>query len=1023
MITRTKTLSILGNPATEKPFLWRTGKVQQNAQDKGDGRWSIPNSGFTSQLKYKTVSGRFSGGLRGYNFTRSVTVDGWVTGASPHLKEQPHIWLRENETTDGERNVVSNSSGATAAIDGSATQWTAGTGCSIESYDPYVYSPTNTCIMLTRTSTTGMLSMTQANALVVGQRYKIVAHNERPSCTGVKTYKIGDDTGNQGTYVLFQNARPQRGSAQIDNGVMLGLGTFVASSTTLRIWTTDSTWAAGGDSLPVWGLDIRDAGSSPIEVWLCNEGDSVYFETLQELQAAAVAAINVVSSLTYDLDDSGDLILDSQNYCAAMMGPVPFVCGWGFYSSQAKRASALVDHRTGEIDTTPYLPEFAMDRATKGTSGPDGRVYNFENFSYYSGDIDDAKIYLDMANHHVLHIRPRAGSVPLFSLIEEDRPKNEQFVKNYSSCEYFWQASAAGKVSFSGRVMWPTSDAGTVVKYVGLSGLPAASGDKIDIQNGCSFYCDDSTDEGDGRYYMTVYSLDRFDNSTQTAGEVVYKKYCWYWCSGWMGREDEVSNGTDVTIEELKSDPHLLIDSSEINVDNPVDLLKQLLGDNTTDYGVPSAYQCTTISDIFGLSSSDRELIEWDKLRELVETSPVTGVKYSLKVPVSSATSESKSVDILSLLQAVCITHGISMIWGYQEAQRSWVLGFQRNDAETIAGAINSGSVIDSSNDVSTAPTIINGGSFSYSGISAAYKSDTLEGTNTFNSTDGTGRVQHSSGSTVLKVQDDLTLVPIGSAAQTSVRNMLQEQLLRLSNISHKLRSELKLSSSVLLNVGAQCVVDLPYLQNPNTGARGDGPQTARCESMMIDLGVTARVNAELTVSRLQLQGISPSMLITTWTRTDDTVSVTGLATDSAEFSDYEKTGLTDLATFGCWSYSKARGLYKRDDTCGAYQCYLFEADNPFLTTGASRNVWTCTIAQPTAANLAAGTASIEIVSSQSASFPESSDGKTYCLCFSEKDRANIAPCQIQLYGWYGDANGICTDSASAESKGIVIGA
>jgi len=1012
-ITRTKTLTILGNPATEKPFLWRTGKVQQNAKDGGGGDWSIPHSGFTSQLKYKAASGRFNGMLNGFHFTRGETdSDGWVVGSSPAVKEQPHIWLIESDINSQLDNVVLNPVGASA----SAAGWTAGTGTTVISVSPYAPSVTGTAIRLQRSSTDGKISARQNGILVVGVRYRVKTTIDF-SISSLRTLKIGDDSEETGSFCRIKNTSIDPEVGWSDRGVQI-TEYFTATTTNFLIISSSTAWTSS-DYISIIGLEVVPVSSVPLEIWLCSEGtsNSVSFDTIEDLRVAALAAINTASDLTYELDDDGDLILASETYTAHMIGPVPFVAGWGWFSSPEKRSACMTEMVEGE--TTGSAPQFALWRAEKSTQGPTKTKYNFE--IYRLANANDVYTYLELKNKYVLHVRARADEKPIRNKVIGD--DTETFVKNHSDCAYYYYMAAVNRAGPSAVLRkWPILEDGRIIQYAALSGFPAAVGDKIEIQNGPNFYCYSNSDLGDGTSLMNVYSY--YNNSdTQKIGYIRNSRQALYWANGWIDYSDEVLNGSDTATAPNETDPHMIIDASETTATNPVDLIKQLLGDNTRDFGVPKSYQCTTVQDIFGLTASDRNLIEWAKLRKLIESqkSSMGGVEYSLKVPVGQGEKGAKEIDILALLQGVCITHGISMVWRYKESQRSWVLGFQANDAETFATSINGGTFIDTSKDVLSKPTAINGGDFSYSGISAEYKSDSADGKATYDITDGTGRVQHGFGGKILKVSDDLTFVPVGSSAFLSVRNRLQEQLLRLSFQAHRMRAELKLSTAVMLKVGAGCVAELPYLLNPRSGSRG-GLQSCTCESINIDLGGRARVNAELSVSRLQLSGISPSMIIDTWARTDSVIAVTGLPTDSAEFSDYDETGLTDLATFGCWSYSESKGLYKRDNTCGDYRCWLFKVGAVALTTASTANVWPCTIAQPTAAQIAAGTATITLLDNAT-DFPASTSGDEYCLIFASRDNADLQDCQTTLYGWIGDKYGECADSDSAIVEGIKIGA
>jgi len=460
--------------------------------------------------------------------------------------------------------------------------------------------------------------------------------------------------------------------------------------------------------------------------------------------------------------------------------------------------------------------------------------------------------------------------------------------------------------------------------------------------------------------------------------------------------------------------------------DNPVKIFRQLMGYPAVagnDTGVPPAFCCTTVADLFaygGAGTSDRQLVDWDELKRLVAATPdLVGVSYSMQVDpenTDASTAEAKEISILQMLQGVCITHGIRMVWKYSETQRSWILTFRRDVADTLTQAINSGRVINDTNSILGKPFETNGGTFRYSGIKAEYKKDD-GGKEIFAPKDPSGMVQHSVGSKTLEVKDELTILPsVDRTAASTLLKQFGSLTNRLAMLSHKIKLDAILPMASKMIVGENVAIDLEYLRNPKRGLQNDGEQAGQVESLTIDLGIKAKIAVEIIMSKLALSGISPSIILTSVADAGGiTVTVSNDPADNL-FAN-PAGGLTDAQTFFCYAYDEERGVHLRHTTCGSYSCYLVKLGEPVLyTSGENQNVYTCQaislLSNHTELNLSlTGTVYVDLDAAAS-----------YLLCFARRDSADLQPCQHDYYGFFGDGDGLCHDSNDVAFTAITAG-
>lgn len=1000
---------------TEKPFLLRTGKVQTNIKANGANQFKISNSGFTSQFKYESVASKTTGHLSGFHFSRNTEI-----ASSDYdtygRKQQPHLWVFETNNSTITSSVVQEGDFETATF----PAWTTGPLSLLTAGTTNPFSGSQYGKLTLDTAATE--AYIYQSALVVGQRYRIIRGAVR-----------GD--ANYGYPVLRDGA-----SVTIWSGTTLASSwtkipslTFTAQTTQLRLYT-DIASGGGVGSFSDWDdIQLETCETNTAELWLGNmaEGSSVRYETIAELKQAVVTELNRATTANtidckYQLSN-GDLVFESPNldeYSVQIFGPAAFVCGLGYINA--------IDYN-GSLQDMLYAraPSFSINRAHRhggaGGSSPwlffedEFGIFNFKKVPFWCHlrELSD-----DSANN----ITATLGWFEHGQLISP--------IKNYSSCSYYYQW-------LFDETPWSWEPGVTKVPedlsanhrfyYTIESDTNFESGDYITFGNNpypCEAVVSAVGSLGGIKYMTCNYTTPAGTLNTNFTNRMPESMQ---WFSGWR---DAYNSGQihPLTVLALGlenqdwSDPFVAQDHTDISATDPVDIIKQLLGDESTDVGVPRGMRCTTINNLWGYHDGDRELVDWDKFTSLVASAGLDGSTYKINVPDDSDDTttlpEVETLNVLDTINGICMTHGIKQCWEYNEVQRSWWLTFKQYWGDSIANASNEGRVLDSADDINVNPSGQAGGQWLYSSINLELPR--VDGDKEiFNVSKAVGRYQHSIGAKKLTIKDKLTNLPVSSdSAKNTLINILSNYLNTFAAVHYQQKVNAKLSTITRFVVGGGILVDLDYILYRPQGKRRYGEQYGNVEMLTIGFGPQARVTADLLTSAVSRTGIAPSMFIDTYTLSDTILSVTGLATtnDDSYFVP-SFGGMTDLATFGCWSWSYSNNAFKQKScTCGNYKIWIIERDQESLTdSGASRNVWNGTITQPTSTNLTNGTCLITL--SDTTNFPESSaGGRRFVIIFADRDNAGLQPCQYNLYGWLGDANGTVTDSDSNVTQAITIG-
>jgi hypothetical protein len=995
---RTKSVSIAGT-TTDRPFLMRTGKVQQNASDKGEGEWKIPNSGFTSQFKYKTAGGRFKGQLAGFTLCQTTTSSGIWTGGSRAKAQQPHITLVEF-VEENMVNVIFNGAPGSSSP---PTHWTAGLGTTLDTVSSTL-GEGDYAIRAVRTSTKGTASFSQSSVVTADTSYRL-------------TFRaLGTDT-TAGPIEVYAGGVLVAAVASDNTANGRKDVTFKASASGDLLFS--STNVDPGESLLVAYVSMVSIGPEKVhEIWLCSEGTGDFWPDVESLSADALTAILSASSLDYTLQDD-DLVCTSSGVTVFAFGPVPFLCGWGYIHHLQP---TIIAEEAG--DPSLNMPgvlwakypgaqkQFSLPRASRGggnveptwTLESSEGVYNFSSIEMVGIRTADSDRVTKWVN----------SQYDLYDVTT---------VKNQSRHAYYWQALTHVSDTSSAEAIYNSPD-NPYLYYAFDGGTTLAIGDMVSIGPGSCKVIAEGATEYPGIRYIQVNGKSYSQQDYSYADKVYMMPSSLQWMTGWFDYYSNNPSELPADTQMASVDPFPLIDNTRSETDNPVKIFEQLMGKpagTNEDAGIPLSYTCTTICDLFGYGDHDREIVDWDALKELVSSSGnMTGVTYSMEVQQDSTegAQENKDLDILQMIQGVCITHGIRMVWEYNETQRTWVLTFKRDLADTLAYAVNAGRVINEASSVQSKPFEIAGGTFNYCGVKAEYKKAD-NGKEQFSIKDPSGMVQHRIGGKVLEVKDDLTVLPVSprDAANELIRRfgLLTN---RLALLSHKVKLDAVLSMAGKIPVADNVAIDLEYLRNPKSGRQNDGEQSGQVESLTIDLGRQAKVSMEVILSKANLQGISPSLYLDTWTVSGTTLTAT-VSTDPDDNSFADPAGgLTDAQTFFCYSYDPDRGgAYLRHTSCPAYDCYLIKRGTEELySSGASQNVYTCY-----ATTLVTTTLTL-VLSGSTTNLPANNTGTDYVLIFAKRTSDNLAPCQIAYYGFLGDGNGVCHNSDDAEVSAIVTG-
>ncbi len=420
-----------------------------------------------------------------------------------------------------------------------------------------------------------------------------------------------------------------------------------------------------------------------------------------------------------------------------------------------------------------------------------------------------------------------------------------------------------------------------------------------------------------------------------------------YWCPNY--REEDLYKVTD---------PY-----GGNSPDTPSDIFKTLLGIRTGALGtISDRRKVTTIKHLFGANNNtDRTLVDWDEFDQHVGGSSVRSdvAHYELKL------DDGKSVSILDALNAVCITHGVQMTYGYRESQRAKVLGFKPFKGESVADISNNGKVVASGDIEPKAPTAQVGGTWLYSAVVPTLK----DANGSEIPINARPRVGNSSAPTY-SYTDNVTImkVPIdGNETPMNLANNLYDYITKWATPHFMQSIPCAIAPAAVLEVGAGCLYSSDFILDRDTGARGISDRAGDLSELSETWGATGNnLGLKVQVNNRSRLGLAPSMQVDSNNVTLDSsdMKIDTLITDG-DNNIYNGKFMPEPAWFSCIRYNKGKNaLELKPCSCGDFGVVVFEEDTSTLTdVGGSRNVWYGSYNQATLAEIVAGTATITLES------------------------------------------------------------
>lgn len=477
-------------------------------------------------------------------------------------------------------------------------------------------------------------------------------------------------------------------------------------------------------------------------------------------------------------------------------------------------------------------------------------------------------------------------------------------------------------------------------------------------------------------------------------------------------------------------DPFAVSENTQVNVDSPTDILRQLIGDPDVDTGLTSGIIQTGIKNIVqrGDVSNFVPFVDWDTLESLFDASKIIGTSFRF--------AAEESVDWSSLLYGFCITHGIEMTWEYTELYRCWWISFKKFNDGNLVSATQRGNVITESDISENGVRGMVGGSWYYTGIKCAYRTTGGDKVNADYSLSD-GRIGHTLSGKELQFSDDLTFIPAQYGDYTEALEQIENlhyatMLQAFSQVTYKQSVALNMTKASRVGVGLWSAIEWDALLLRDIGKRGAGKVVGEVASISTNLS-TMKQDIEIIATAGDAKGIGPALGLdysaaSPPTTSGDTVTFQAVDTDSTEFAN-GKNGQSDLSMFGCFDYVGGQ-LAERVCSCGGFRVTVFERntealyfDDTYTDTG--QNVWRGTMQAldlgDISGNVSTGVSSIDIeLDGNIAAFDTTAD---YIVIFADRADALLQQCQTELFGWLGDSNGQVEDSDGNTKAAIKVGA
>ncbi len=792
--------------------------------------------------------------------------------------------------------------------------------------------------------------------------------------------------------------------------------------------------------LPHIGVIEVDDAITPVvttdRIFLCAAGAYVRYETRQKLLDATVAALNASGTLNFIYSTDGDDITvnsaDDAN-TTFVYGPAAMALGLGYIREDKAEihnldVSSSYSEHTGGGRRLSEVFDSAYGLGGYEAPGFPGRLMALKDTANATGSI---------WQHDMGYTVP---------VLFAEKSVRTPF-RNRSACNYFIQWDWADLLyDFGGEWANPHSstgawqvppESGTYIApgnvFLYLNGESDATqlddGDAITVGipgnyadaeapglegTGAEFHPFELIMNGKlgatpagSTYIELAQSLDGddpgYDHMMQAGsglGQIIQRGLSLYYAPG---VQDE--------------DPWKLADSRIVTGTEISKLLRGLLGDQASDIPtLPRRIPITTIPNLEKTAGTSQNLIDWAAW----ETLDGEG-EYSLVFDGKTK--------ILDAMTGYAFTHGKRLTYGYNETERTWILGL------SDIGSISAAEVTFADRDIGT--DIIRGGEAPKDIIGSGwiYSSTTVETRReadqelVISAKKTIGRTAHIAGAKALAVKDKLSVF---ADEETGFPNneliALVEKYGRLFATTYsQMRVPLTADSMTQFIVGDGSTITWDALLKPTEGRRSADSRVGIVTEATIR---PDKVDVLLRTGTKQA-GIAPSLFIEhaeidSIAGTTITVSLVAAKLDPTNnlFAD-PAGGLTDLAMFGCLDYSTTSGsVVQRDSTCGAYAIWLFERGNDTLVNGtAARNVFSGTLVGTgtsgtlTVADVAAGQFTIRVDDATNLAALDAANAN-WVVIFADRDSAALKDCQT-IYGWLGDKLSQVEDSTATKHRCI----
>lgn len=733
------------------------------------------------------------------------------------------------------------------------------------------------------------------------------------------------------------------------------------------------------------------------EIWLCDEGEEVYYEDIAALKAAVISefADALAGTSTYSdqpthlyfiqPDGLVDLSDPAEGLMTYVGGSIPWILDWNFHSGSyvddlLVSAHARWDHYTSD----------AVDQLNSSGSGNNANWDAFRLVApFSSGNIDhwvqykyynEALYYYQYPYARLTHAA--LGDVYLNSGMWPPPPvPNWPIPKQVTAGDHRLEFQD----DFDAQLLSTGSDI-----TIGTGGLKL-TGTITSVGPG---YC--ITDTSD--VWDTIPTLKNNNTSWPRWGSALA---CY----------------PNAYTEALRVDPWVVSQSSPVTSSSIVKLLRGVLGDEeTTGQDMPSRLRLYHIPDLFNDSSYNedmRELIDWDKLELLT-----SGIypNSDITIPMSG------EINIKDELSSLLLNFSVRETWGISESQRAERLSFEEFGTVSGVQASNAGRVIDEDAiEIDAEPVDTHGGTWLYRDVEGKLNySDEGEAELELTARNRTGLATQVSVDKTLKI--DSKLMHIDDSDKTKLINTYRNILANV-NQAHPTTSILCTPKLMTLaTVGSSAMITTPRIWNFLSATRGVTDLAALLTSTKTTISAPKfTIKTTIRCSPYSAQGWAPGMIVdpdaegVTMSLSGSTITITGLPTTAANSVCVNDTGgLTDLATFGCFKWSDSTDEIEEKTTCSCdeYRVWIFDRSaRTYYTSGVNKNVWTAKVKGHSTDTLVLddienGRCRIELLDAVE-SF---NDETAKVVKFADRDHADLQPCQT-LYGFYGDKNGQVEDS------------